>query len=744
MHVRVASPSQPSDSSRAASRAKTSSRILVEGDRSPSRSGWHYGHATDDTTLSRRDELASSRNVPVPPAMDQSPWAPPEPRPHRTETPVEPPATVETHTGASTLTINRKTLERVRKQRQDRLGPSAPSVMLGRMSDNRTAPVPLPPATDAPSVATRPAGPPAENQRAAHLTGDEGKKADSSAITWAVTGTHPTGAGAVPPVHKTYVPAPETSSPRIVDRFAFDGVIEETVRLVSSYVPSRSVLRQPRQRTARRTTIQRVPGNRVLREATRRAINGEASHPTSPAETESAPTMQMRAVTPADLAGTHTTAETAVGVPPVAQQAVQTRSPESMRDQRVPAINASTHVTDVRRVPGATPPVPPPPHHVGPVPPPPAPQPAPSVIEDPNVTTAPSARVSRARHSRLDPQSQRLRVLLGALTATVLFAFGVVLWQSYAQYGPALTAQHVADRYVTALAEGRAESAYELEPHEGLPILTDAAYRDLPGRPMEYTLGMLKKDGDTATVSVTWRGVDGTKRSSLSMVRDEAGPFGLIPQWRITKALAVPVALTVQSSSIHDSVAQIDINDSGTYVRATDSREGTVVSLFPGTYSFEVSHSARYADFGEAQSLAVAAEPERPTVVSFSERPSDLLLQDARAVAQDHLLDCMSELSGIGCPNRVEDLGLNADHIAEFRWTMDSPRFTLSEDGARLKFTATFMLDYTYAWRGGVFDGAQAWAGSDNEPTWDAQRESEVSGSWRINTLGEKVALVFE
>jgi hypothetical protein len=36
------------------------------------------------------------------------------------------------------------------------------------------------------------------------------------------------------------------------------------------------------------------------------------------------------------------------------------------------------------------------------------------------------------------------------------------------------------------------------------------------------------------------------------------------------------------------------------------------------------------------------------------------------------------------------------------------------------------------------------WAGSDDEPIWDEQREIEVNGSWRINTLGEKVALVFE
>jgi hypothetical protein len=54
------------------------------------------------------------------------------------------------------------------------------------------------------------------------------------------------------------------------------------------------------------------------------------------------------------------------------------------------------------------------------------------------------------------------------------------------------------------------------------------------------------------------------------------------------------------------------------------------------------------------------------------------------------------------------------------------------------------VLDYTYAWRGGIFGGAQVWAGSDDEPIWDEQREIEVNGSWRINTLGEKVALVFE
>ncbi|MFD2840787.1 hypothetical protein ACFSYH_09410 [Populibacterium corticicola] len=743
MHVRVASPSQPSDPSRAVPRAKTSSRILVEGDKNPQRSGWHYGHATDDTTLSRRDELVPPRNVPVLSAMDQSPWAPPAVPAQYTEPPVEPQRPVaDAQIGASTLTINRKTLERVRKQRQERLTRTAPSMTLARSSANRNAPVPPPPpeATSANLGAVRQQG---VTQPATHQTEDEGRGGDSSAIKWEVTGTHPTDAGAVPPVRKAYVSTVETSSPRIVDRFAFDGVIEETVRLVSSYVPSRSVLRQPRQRATRRTTIQHVPGNRALREAARRAINGEAKQPASPAETESAPTMQMRAVTAADLIRTDTTTEPAPAAANTPQHGGQARTPEPMQDERALPAQDAPRAAGAQSALRSTPPVPPPPASA-PVPPPPVPQQVPVVIEDPAVTTAPSARVSRARHSRLDPESQRLRALLGMLTVTVLLAFGVVIWQSHTQYGPALTAQHVADRYVTALAEGRAESAYELEPHKGLPILTDATYRDITGRPTEYTLGMLKKEGDTATVSVTWRDMDGTKRSSISLVRDEAGPFGLVPQWRITKGLSVPVALTVQSSSIHDSVAQIDISDSGTYVRATDSREGTVVSLFPGTYSFEVSHSARYADFGEAQDLVVAAEPNRPIVVSFSERPSELLLQDAREVAQDHLRDCMNELSELGCPNRVEELGVSADQVSEFRWTTDSLRFVLAEDGARLNFSGTFVLDYTYAWRGGIFGGAQVWAGSDDEPIWDEQREIEVNGSWRINTLGEKVALVFE
>lgn len=354
-------------------------------------------------------------------------------------------------------------------------------------------------------------------------------------------------------------------------------------------------------------------------------------------------------------------------------------------------------------------------------------RPARSAFIDP----APAQPVDAAPREPMTPEqarrAKRLAIGVGGVVgALAIFWLAVTIINS-AAYGP----EDQAREYLDSIKEADLEKALDLAPvgdDAESALLDDDVYAAADGRVTGYEIKDVEKDGDSATLTVELKGIEGESEVELTLDKDGHTNV-LFDKWRVVDGgLARPISLTsLESPTLGVNGVEVSV-DAGT---------DADYWAFPGGYEFDP-----YVD-----NDWIVAAPGEPTYVTaedtytFGELPEGAPSEEFAAEVDEQLgawLDeCMqsTELEPDGCPQSAYVFGENPRKV---KWTL-TERPTLSLEYFDGEFPAEFSTDgsgeatVTYEADESYGFGAPEWVkGSDTSSLYFNATVTESNGELTV------------
>lgn len=331
----------------------------------------------------------------------------------------------------------------------------------------------------------------------------------------------------------------------------------------------------------------------------------------------------------------------------------------------------------------------------------------PGVLTEPEApveTEAPAKSVAPANSEiLLTPVRRRRRgaLVLVALLG-ILVGVGVALYAA----GPlnSKSVEDIAVHYGKAISSGDAKDVMNLMSGERTTQdwLPTGAYATAASRPAGLTVDHIDIHGNSATVTLS----DTSKRlpgqHTLNLSKHQEGPFGLRTTWRITSGLEQPVTVSIQTRASNANIGELSVNGQPLENMQSGKPTATMWAL-PGTYIIEPPQEERYFTFGNQRMVIVGNQEDQlggatsgAQTLTFRERSTAALLDDASQLAESFVASCLNQLAAQECPNVAEGLPVDMSTVVDFQWDLLSYRYALNDDGTALNFTGEFELTYTF------------------------------------------------
>ena len=312
-------------------------------------------------------------------------------------------------------------------------------------------------------------------------------------------------------------------------------------------------------------------------------------------------------------------------------------------------------------------------------------RPAQSAFANPAAVQPASAAPREPMSPEQQRRAKRLALAIGGVVGVLgLFWLAVTIINS-AAYGP----EDQAREYLDSIKEADLEKALDLAPvgdEAETSLLDDDVYAAAEGRVTGYEIKDVEKDGDSATLTVELKGIEGIEGgvAEVELTLDKDGRTNVFfDKWSVVDGgLARPVSLSsLESTSLGVNGVEVSVDP------GTDSDYW----LFPGSYLFDP-----YVD----NEWIVAASNETTYVIpgdsyTYAELPEGAPSEEFTAEVDRQLgvwLDeCMqsTELEPDGCPQSAYVFGENPRKV---KWTL-TERPTLSLEYFDGEFPAEFSTD---------------------------------------------------
>ena len=281
----------------------------------------------------------------------------------------------------------------------------------------------------------------------------------------------------------------------------------------------------------------------------------------------------------------------------------------------------------------------------------------PELVEAPSGSdTVPALVEARPLTAEERARYKRIGIVAGALAAV-----GIVGWISVSVvnsqiYGP----KDQAAAYLDAVVDGDLDKVTDLAPTDDRAddsLLTNSIYRAASTRITGYDVGDIDEDGDTVTVEVKLKGLDGSVDAELSLEKDGHNSV-LFDKWALTDGgLAKAVSLYVP-----DGAGDLTVNDV-----AVDPVGGDVW-LLPGDYVFNAFANNQWLE-STGEPFTVAADED----YQYAELPgavaSNAFREEVQRQVDSYIATCIAstELDPDGCPNSA----YGGSDVRNVVWTLD-------------------------------------------------------------------------
>lgn len=458
-------------------------------------------------------------------------------------------------------------------------------------------------------------------------------------------------------------------------------LLEMTVRTVSSFVPTHSTLKAPRKPYVAPTPpkVEVVPSKRYERERNKLAIDGRIKKLKTIDPQAQPATMELRQVAPA----------------PQAPQ-----NPEAAAPTSEPKTNGI-------RPPKAQP----------------AGLSAAQLVEPLEGTKTHTA------------EQRRLKTLLNCLCMFVLLWVGAVGWQFYTLYGAALTPERTTTQYLDDLRNGDLESATELVDQVSKNASISNQSYIAAERPTDYEISEIRTTGARSAATITWT-LDGRHYASdVTLQSHKTGPFRLVTQWSLKTGLNSTALLKVSALAGSGEALGLRVNGTGQEIRVRAGNEGTVLELPPGNYTIDPPLAGPYSEFGAEQTVLAGGNEQAEAHITFTESPTNALLDAAKTEAKSFLDKCLTQLDDPTCPNNLDGTWINPQRVPAFEWELNDEAYTLSADGTKLQIAGQYVLKYSY---GALTDTT---VNAIEPGSYFHEIERTVSLTWRVTVKGDRVVL---
>jgi hypothetical protein len=237
----------------------------------------------------------------------------------------------------------------------------------------------------------------------------------------------------------------------------------------------------------------------------------------------------------------------------------------------------------------------------------------------------------------MTPRARRIlvRSLVAAGVVVVLVVGGAVtgsvLRSSVWGPGP------VAEQFVAAIGKGDASGAGELGEVRGIGtgMLTDRVLGGATGRISDVAVGAVRKSGDSATATVTYR-QGGDRRSTFVTLRRTGTTWLVKDDWQVTSSLIGVVGI-----SVPEALGNAEVRADGVTVgRAKDGELS--LDAFPGTYDITVGGTKYFS--GQKSTVTVSAQDS--AVVQVRTKPTTALSTEAKKLVTDATTACARQTTG--------------------------------------------------------------------------------------------------
>jgi hypothetical protein len=257
-------------------------------------------------------------------------------------------------------------------------------------------------------------------------------------------------------------------------------------------------------------------------------------------------------------------------------------------------------------------------------------------------------------------RAKRIGVVVGGLAAILGLSWLAITIINSAAYGP----EEQAREYLDSIKDADIENALNLAPVDDeaeTALLDNEVYAGSEARVKGYVIRDIKKDGDTATITVGLKGLEGSPEVELTLDKDgHTGVF--FDKWRVVEGgLAQKISLTSPEES-----TSLGVNGAEVSVQAGADAEYWV---FPGSYHFDPYIDNEWIVAASNEPTSVSPEEEFAYAELPEGEPSEEFTTEVNRQLALWLDECMKsrELEPDGCPQSAFAFGENPRKV---KWTL--------------------------------------------------------------------------
>ncbi|WP_435299070.1 hypothetical protein [Timonella sp. A28] len=331
--------------------------------------------------------------------------------------------------------------------------------------------------------------------------------------------------------------------------------------------------------------------------------------------------------------------------------------------------------------------------------------------QDPTVEAAPLPRKTgttaqtpqEPQSSAVVPPSTKKRSRRRAFTSVIAVVLALVLAGTVVAFstgfGASYSPEAIAREYLSALTQGNGAKAVELSMQNleaGTEFLPDRAYAVADERLTGLNIAKVEQDGDRAVVTVSGQQKDELFETEIVLTKQSKRDDLIFPQWRVTTGLERPIKVSLPQGMGAATAQDIAVNGTELDVKNAPSKEEITLLAFPGAYTVQPPQVDDYFSYGDEQSVFIGVADKKPATLTFNERPSKKLFKEASTLANSFVQQCMTQLGAADCPNAAIDLPIATAQVDNFTWHLKNHKYTLRDGGKTLELKGTFELTYTY------------------------------------------------